>query len=486
MHCAQISPSFYDLSVCQQTVPAKFGLGAIVSVEMAATGTALAGVIGSRKSDLAMWQAREVQSLLSSRYGGATTAFPIQTEAALGDNVLDQSLATLAAANPGVFTKELEVGLLGGAYTIAVHSLKDMPTNLPPGLALVGISAREDPRDAVVLAMRHTKEGGGTYSTLADLPAGSVIGTSSVRREALLHSLYPALTITGVRGNLNTRLRKLDTPPQQDTAVSRGEAQAPGASIAPGAPLCAPDSSQPAVPTHYDALVLAAAGMARMGWTHRISQRLDPSEFPYGVSQGALGIEARAGDAVGSELGRAISHGPTALRCLAERAFLRKLQGGCQVPVGINSWYEDGEGKDGLEGNGSTSAALKEVQGGQPELSRVLSLHGSVLSLDGSTNITASISEPVLVPQPEHAAQGSSGKAHAGLEAACVPTVGPIMSQAQWNRLVADGNRIGYALADKVLQAGAAGLLEPLQIGKARPLTYGAAEGAEVSGRPTA
>lgn len=201
-----------------------------------------------------------------------------------------------------------QVWLQSGAASIAVHSLKDVPTHLPDGLTLAAITERAAPEDAVVLSKACTSAG---YKSLSDLPAGSLVGTSSLRREALLRRCYPDLAVLPVRGNLNTRIKKLDG--EHDTCA------------ASGAP-------------HYHALVLARAGLERLGWGDRISQVLDPLEFPYGVSQGALGIEVRAADASSASVVlQACEHPVSAARCQAERAFLRGLQGGCQVPIGVQS-----------------------------------------------------------------------------------------------------------------------------------------------------
>ncbi len=216
-------------------------------------------------------------------------------------------LDALAKNNAGLFTKTLEVGLSNGSFDIAVHSLKDMPTTLPAGLALAAITERQDPEDALVVHADHRGCGG-----LAGLPAGSVVGTSSLRRAALLRKLHPALRPEVVRGNLQTRLAKLD-------ASSWG-----GKSW----------------PRHYDALLLAAAGLKRLGWHARLEASLAGDSFPYGVGQGALGVEAREADHVMGEMVReACGHAPTDSRCRAERAFLRALQGGCQVPIAVTSRY---------------------------------------------------------------------------------------------------------------------------------------------------
>jgi hydroxymethylbilane synthase len=183
---------------------------------------------------------------------------------------------------------------------IAVHSLKDLPTNLPEGLMLGCITEREDPADALVVHAKHQDK------TLATLPAGAVVGTSSLRRLAQLRHHFPHLVFKDVRGNVITRLEKLDA----------GD---------------------------YDCLILAAAGLGRLGLGDRIHELIDPSISLHAVGQGALGIECREGDTTVLEQIKVLEHTPTARRCLAERAFLRELEGGCQVPIGVNTRFE-GEG----------------------------------------------------------------------------------------------------------------------------------------------
>jgi hydroxymethylbilane synthase len=183
---------------------------------------------------------------------------------------------------------------------IAVHSLKDLPTNLPEGLMLGCVTEREDPADALVVHAKHQDK------TLATLPEGAVVGTSSLRRLAQLRHHFPHLTFKDVRGNVITRLEKLDS----------GE---------------------------FDCLILAAAGLGRLGLADRIHELIDPSISLHAVGQGALGIECREGDTAVLEQIKVLEHLPTARRCLAERAFLRQLEGGCQVPIGVNTRFEGDE-----------------------------------------------------------------------------------------------------------------------------------------------
>ncbi|MBD1879938.1 hydroxymethylbilane synthase [Coleofasciculus sp. FACHB-T130] len=246
--------------------------------------------IGSRKSQLALVQTYWVQEQLQKHFPECT--FEVHTMATQGDKILDVALAKIG--DKGLFTKELELGMLNQETDFAVHSLKDLPTNLPEGLVLGCVSERENPADALVVHEKHKDK------QLETLPEGAVIGTSSLRRLAQLRHHYPHLSFKDIRGNLNTRLAKLDT----------GE---------------------------YDAIILAVAGLQRLDMSDRIHQVIAPEVSLHAVGQGALGIECRAGDTEILELLKVLEHQPTAQRCYAERAFLRTLEGGCQVPIGVNT-----------------------------------------------------------------------------------------------------------------------------------------------------
>jgi hydroxymethylbilane synthase len=246
--------------------------------------------IGSRKSQLALVQTHWVQSELQKAH--SDRSFEVVTMSTQGDQILDVALAKIG--DKGLFTKELEDAMLSRQVDFAVHSLKDLPTHLPDGLILGAITERENPADAVVFHSRHAQK------DLEKLPDGAIIGTSSLRRLAQLRHHYPHLAFKDIRGNLNTRLAKLDS----------GD---------------------------YDAIILAAAGLHRLGMPERIEQILSPEISLHAVGQGALGIECRDADPEILSLFSTISHYPTAQRCLAERSFLRELQGGCQVPIGVNS-----------------------------------------------------------------------------------------------------------------------------------------------------
>lgn len=251
--------------------------------------------IGSRKSQLALVQTYWVREQLQKSF--PEMSFEVHTMSTHGDKILDVALAKIG--DKGLFTKELEVGMVNQEIDFAVHSLKDLPTRLPEGLVLAAITERENPADALVL---HEKHKGKQIDTL---PEGTVIGTSSLRRLAQLRHHFPHLQFKDVRGNLNTRMSKLDA----------GE---------------------------YDALILAVAGLQRLGMGDRIHQSIPKEISLHAVGQGALGIECRSDDAEVRSLLKAIEHPETRDRCLAERSFLRELEGGCQVPIGVNTEIHDG------------------------------------------------------------------------------------------------------------------------------------------------
>ncbi len=251
--------------------------------------------IASRRSQLAMVQTNWVKDELTKAF--PSIEFPIEAMATQGDKILDVALAKIG--DKGLFTKELEAQMLIGHADIAVHSLKDLPTNLPEGLILGCITKREDPADALVVNKQFEK-----YQ-LNELPEGSIVGTSSLRRLAQLRFHYPHLVFKDVRGNVITRLEKLDAG-------------------------------------QYDCLILAAAGLTRLGFGQRIHQ-LIPSEISlHAVGQGALGIECVEGNEDVLQVIKNLEHIETAQRCLAERAFLRELEGGCQVPIGVHSQINNG------------------------------------------------------------------------------------------------------------------------------------------------
>ena len=265
-------------------------------------------VIGSRGSKLALWQANHIAAQLQAK-GHTTRIEIIQTT---GDKITDVALSKVGTK--GLFTKEIEEALLAGTIDLAVHSAKDMPTDLPDGLVLSAFPERQDPRDAII----------------GEMPENAIVGTSSLRRAAQLKTARPDIDIRDLRGNVDTRLRK----------------QAEG---------------------QYHAILLAAAGLIRLGWHDRITQYLDPLEFVPAVGQGALAIETRADGGIGHTIVAQMDDPETRARLTAERAALKALGGGCQVPMGAHAI---------LAGD-------------------TLKIHGIVVSLDGTTTIRANAEGPV-------------------------------------------------------------------------------------------
>ncbi len=269
-------------------------------------------IIATRESPLALWQAEFVRSALTQAHPDVDVQLLGMTSR--GDQLLEVPLAKVGGK--GLFVKELEEALLDGRADIAVHSMKDVPMTFPAGLGLGVICAREDPSDAFV---------SNQYRTLEELPAGSVVGTSSLRRECQLRSRRPDLDIKFLRGNVNTRLRKLD------------EAE-------------------------YDAIILASAGLIRLGFAGRIAQHMDICDSLPAGGQGAVGIELRSDDSAVLSLLQVVHHEPTARRVIAERAMNKRLEGGCQVPIGCYADYVDG-GETlllrGLVGNPDGSQILR-------------------------------------------------------------------------------------------------------------------------------
>ncbi len=231
-----------------------------------------------------MWQAEYVRDRLLEAHPGLQVELLGMTTQ--GDKILDSPLAKIGGK--GLFVKELEVSMLEGESDIAVHSMKDVPVAFPDGLHLAVICEREDPRDAFV---------SNRFATLTDLPQGARVGTSSLRRQCQIRALRPDLKILDLRGNVNSRLRKLDDD-------------------------------------EYDAIILAAAGLIRLGFHDRITQFIDTDTSLPAIGQGAVGIECRSGDARINALLAPLNHRPTQIRVLAERAMNNRLEGGCQVPIG--------------------------------------------------------------------------------------------------------------------------------------------------------
>ncbi|WP_046005863.1 hydroxymethylbilane synthase [Pseudoalteromonas rubra] len=273
--------------------------------------------IATRKSALALWQAEFVKAELEKFHADLTVELvPMSTK---GDKILDTPLAKIGGK--GLFVKELEQAMLEGRADIAVHSMKDVPVDFPAGLELHTICEREDPRDAFV---------SNQYQALADLPAGAVVGTSSLRRQCQIRAMRPDLVIKDLRGNVNTRLAKLDA----------GE---------------------------FDAIILAAAGLIRLEMAERIASFVSVEDSLPANGQGAVGIECRSDDAQVQAWLAPLEHSETRMRVLAERAMNRRLEGGCQVPIG----------------------AFAEIAGEQ------LTLRGLVGAVDGSQILRGEQSGPV-------------------------------------------------------------------------------------------
>ncbi|KZT08909.1 porphobilinogen deaminase [Laetiporus sulphureus 93-53] len=284
--------------------------------------------LASRASELARIQTNIVRDALAAQ--NPSTTFETSFMSTGGDK--NQSQALYLLGGKALWTKELEVALREREVDMLVHSFKDVPTELPEGCEIAGVMERENPVDCLIV--RKDKE----WKSLDDLPDGSVVGTSSVRRVAQLKRRYPKLVFKDVRGNLNTRMAKLD----------------------------APDGP-------YAALILAKAGMVRLGWGSRITADLGPPTLYHAVSQGALAIEIRKDDAEARALCAALTHWPADWSCRAERACLRVLEGGCSVPVGVHT-------------------ALKADAGGK---SGVLAITGCVTSLDGAKHVQHTIERRV-------------------------------------------------------------------------------------------
>ena len=304
--------------------------------------------IGSRGSQLALWQANHVKALLE----GQGHTIEIQIIKTTGDKITEVALAKVGTK--GMFTKEIEEALEAGTVDLAVHSLKDLPTELQSQFALAAIMKREDPRDAFLSV---------DYSRFEDLPQQARVGTSSLRRQAQLKAVRPDLEIHPLRGNVDTRLRKLE------------EGQ-------------------------YKAIILASAGLHRLGLTKRVREIISAEVVCPAVGQGALGIECRSQDARTRELLSFLDHAPTRQACSAERALLRSLGGGCQVPIG--AFAEPAAGGlrlTAVVARPDGSLVLREQQSGQdPE--KLGTAVGAVLRQKGAEQILQEVyGEVVTTPQ---------------------------------------------------------------------------------------
>lgn len=312
--------------------------------------------IGTRGSALALWQTERVRGLLHTA-GYATERVEIRTT---GDLNQDVSLSRIGAR--ALFTRQIDDALLDGRIDLAVHSLKDLPTVLPAGLVLAAVGEREDPRDALV---------GRSPVRWSGIPQGATVATSSLRRRAQVLHLRPDLRVTDIRGNVDTRLSKLDANAE------------------------------------WSALLLAAAGLIRLGLEHRIGERLPLDLMLPAPGQGALAVTTREQDSRASTAARdALHHQPTALAVTAERAFLRRLEGGCQVPVGAHAELENRTGaaelrlRGRLVSLGGERAVAGEVVGAAPDEDRAAALGTALaerLLAQGGSEILATVRSS---PQP--------------------------------------------------------------------------------------
>jgi len=300
-------------------------------------------VIATRESPLALWQAYFVRDALQAAHPGLQVELLGMTSR--GDQILDVPLAKVGGK--GLFVKELETALLDGRAHIAVHSMKDVPMEFPEGLELGIICEREEPADAFV--SNH-------FASLEALPEGAVVGTSSLRRECQLRELRPDLQVRFLRGNVNTRLRKLD----------EGE---------------------------YDAIILACAGLLRLDMAERIRSRIPVTQSLPAGGQGAVGIELRSNDQRTRELLAPLHHGPTAERVLAERALNRRLEGGCEVPIAAFAVHEGEElWLRGLVGRPDGSATLRAEARGSRQAAETLGVRvADELLAAGAADILAEV-----------------------------------------------------------------------------------------------
>ncbi len=283
--------------------------------------------IATRGSKLALWQAEWVASEIKKL--NPLLSVELLKIKTTGDKILDVPLAKVGGK--GLFVKEIEDALLRNEADLAVHSMKDVPTDLPEGLHLAVICRREDPRDAFI-----APKGKGAAACFSELPYGATVGTSSLRRSCQLLHVRPDIKISQLRGNLDTRLRKLDEG-------------------------------------MFDAIILAAAGVKRLGWAERITEILDYSTSLPAIGQGAVGIECRVDDEFINSLIKPLDHYETSVCVRAERALLKKLEGGCQVPIAGHAVFQNNTLKiDGLVGSVEGSRIIKTTTEGRPEDAELL------------------------------------------------------------------------------------------------------------------
>ena len=307
-------------------------------------------IIGSRGSRLALWQAEWVRATIEALRPQMQAHIEIIKTS--GDVMKDAPLAVIGGR--GVFTKEIEEALLDGRIDLAVHSLKDLPTTLPQGLAIAAITEREDARDALVLPEGASIE----EPSIMNLPEGEVVGTSSLRRLAQLKHLRSDLRVKDLRGNVDTRLRKLDA----------GE---------------------------YGAVILAAAGLRRLGFAQRISAPLSTTEMLPAVGQGALAIETRDDERALTDLLAPLDHDATRAACTAERALLRALGGGCQLPIAGHAVVSGNHLRiEGLVAAPSGDAVIRDAQEGMAsDAARVGEILAARLLERGADSLLSGINE---------------------------------------------------------------------------------------------
>ncbi|RGP74038.1 porphobilinogen deaminase [Fusarium sporotrichioides] len=305
-------------------------------------------IVGCRKSELALVQSRSVISKLEQEVGSSPT-FRIITGSAAGDTDKQTPFAMLSKQTGGsdvgksLWTNDLESDLVAGKTQLLVHSLKDMPTTLPPKCLLGAVPEREDASDAVVMGANSV------FKSIDELPPSSIVGSSSSRRKALVRRNWPHLEVVECRGNVDTRLRKLDAPSSQ-----------------------------------FSCILLATAGLLRLGLGHRITQRLDAATFPYAAGQGALGIEVSTDRQDIQRLVLHVDHRPSRWRGMAERSMLRSLQGGCSSPIGVCSTFE------ALTETKTADTTEQERQHHLPSLDcGKLHLQATILDMTGTKEIFA-------------------------------------------------------------------------------------------------
>ncbi|MDH4069309.1 MAG: hydroxymethylbilane synthase [Ignavibacteria bacterium] len=311
--------------------------------------------IGTRGSELALWQARWAQECLEQRFPRLRVT--VQVIRTTGDRILDSPLAMIG--DKGLFTKEIEHALLDGAVDVAVHSLKDLPTLLPEGLTIGAVSAREDVRDVFI------PHPGNTARTLAGQKPGSVVATGSLRRQAQLLHQWPSLATVDIRGNLQTRMAKLDS-------------------------------------SSWGGMLLAAAGVRRLGFVERVGEYVDPAVILPAVGQGALAFEIRQNDSETEELIGSLHDVTTGHAVRAERALLRSLEGGCQVPIGaLATGDADRLTLEAVVASLDGATLIRDSQEGNPEKPEEIGVAlAARLRERGATRILDEIRRNPPVPRP--------------------------------------------------------------------------------------